>query len=561
MGSFRYAGTANLYERDGVFYLRYQLSSKQRTLVGCREIRKSLKTRAFTEARYFCSLAGLILNQVFKELEKMTLDQAIVPELARQYLHQRLEKINQRPDALDTPYPEIDIDAELQRVAGATRRHRLETTEGQLVKTFFGGDMMSAHITEAAVNICTENGVEWKQLTYAQKLAVVRTLSRAELEALRIYKETLSGNYAETGIKDPMFLNSPSGTGLASGGASCQNAKTYSLEEVAAKHLAYVQASNAVKTVQDYRRMHERLKKHLDGEILIHQVSKDDVRSFRDLLGRPASVKGKPPSNTTVNKYFGFLKAFLNWAVSEGYLDASPVGQMKIAKGSEVDTEVEPFDEKDLSVLLSSPLFAGYKGERFYARPGPVKKQRAEYWCFMIALLSGMRLGEIVQLTRHDVRKHEDVWVFDINKGDGKKSVKTAAGCRLVPVHPKLLEFGLLEWIKKNSKKGSGGRVFPTMQSGASGDPANKASKRLNSYLVKIGIKKGRAKCVHSLRHTFIDQMRNQNAQEYLIKKVVGHSDTGVTSQYGNGASLKACQDMVAKCHEHLDFGCINVTV
>jgi hypothetical protein len=94
MGRLRYAGIANLYERDGVFYFRYQLPSKQRTLLGCREFRKSLKTRDPFEARLRCVVAGSFMNSIMQELDAMmTLNVEVVPDLACNYLRQRLDHL------------------------------------------------------------------------------------------------------------------------------------------------------------------------------------------------------------------------------------------------------------------------------------------------------------------------------------------------------------------------------------------------------------------------------------------------------------------------------------
>lgn len=92
MSGFRHVGTANLYERDGVFYFRRQLSSKLRIVVGSSEIRKSLRTRDLRDARERCCLAGFALNNALRKINAMmTLEIDVAPMLARKYLNDQLD--------------------------------------------------------------------------------------------------------------------------------------------------------------------------------------------------------------------------------------------------------------------------------------------------------------------------------------------------------------------------------------------------------------------------------------------------------------------------------------
>ena len=68
------------------------------------------------------------------------------------------------------------------------------------------------------------------------------------------------------------------------------------------------------------------------------------------------------------------------------------------------------------------------------------------YWVVNIAAYTGARLREIVQLTINDLELKDNIWCFSFNKRNGEK-IKNLSSCRHVPVHPKLLEFGLLDYL------------------------------------------------------------------------------------------------------------------
>ncbi len=69
-------------------------------------------------------------------------------------------------------------------------------------------------------------------------------------------------------------------------------------------------------------------------------------------------------------------------------------------------------------------------------------------------------MQEILQLYLEDIYEKEGIWAFDLNENHSDKKLKTPQSRRLVPLHNKLIELGLLElW---QTRKGEGGyeRLF-----------------------------------------------------------------------------------------------------
>jgi integrase len=141
-----------------------------------------------------------------------------------------------------------------------------------------------------------------------------------------------------------------------------------------------------------------------------------------------------------------------------------------------------------------------------------------------------MRLGEILQLLKSDVKEESGVWYFDVNKGDGK-TLKTSSSKRRVPIHCALIDLGLLDLIKSGQPSG---RVFPEIKKGADGYHSHHFSKWWGRYAKQIGFKSPRT-AFHSLRHNFMDALRAAELPEYINKALVGHADKSVHSQYGGG--------------------------
>ena len=155
-----------------------------------------------------------------------------------------------------------------------------------------------------------------------------------------------------------------------------------------------------------------------------------------------------------------------------------------------------------------------------------------------------MRLGEILQLLKLDVREENGIWYFDVNKDEGK-SLKTASSKRRVPLHRVLLDLGFLDYVRSGHQSG---RIFPEIKKGADGYHSHHFSKWWGRYSKQIGFKSPRT-AFHSFRHNFADALRAADLPEYINKALVGHSDKSVHGQYGGGAvlsQLKAAIDKVS---------------
>ena len=119
------------------------------------------------------------------------------------------------------------------------------------------------------------------------------------------------------------------------------------------------------------------------------------------------------------------------------------------------------------------PTFTGHLlGSR--NKPGPILAQDHIYWSYVIMIVTGMRPAEVAQLEIPDLMLvagqgiyYFDLRPFDPAKGrvarEDMKRLKTASAARLVPVHPALIELGLLERANTLAKLGHT-RLIPDCQ-------------------------------------------------------------------------------------------------
>ena len=121
----------------------------------------------------------------------------------------------------------------------------------------------------------------------------------------------------------------------------------------------------------------------------------------------------------------------------------------------------------------------------------------------------------------------DGIWAINFNADSEDKSVKTEAGNRVIPLHPKLLNLGLLDYI--NQIKGQNyHKLFPNLKRMRSTGYGTMISRWFAKYLKKLGIKK-KGKNFHSFRHTVVNKLTNQKVYEPFIRELIGHSHGSIT--------------------------------
>ncbi len=86
--------------------------------------------------------------------------------------------------------------------------------------------------------------------------------------------------------------------------------------------------------------------------------------------------------------------------------------------------------------MLPDP-FAQHTGAQSHSRwlqqGSVILNDTGRYWLPLIALYTGCRLGEVMQMTKADVKTEGEITYFDIND-DGDKTVKTGTSIRKIPL-------------------------------------------------------------------------------------------------------------------------------
>lgn len=130
------------------------------------------------------------------------------------------------------------------------------------------------------------------------------------------------------------------------------------------------------------------------------------------------------------------------------------------------------------------------------------------YWAINILYYTGMRVGELSQITKEDYIEVNGVKCISINRDNGKK-VKNDASIRNIPICDKLLALNI--WEKK-----------PVMKYGD-----NRTMAAITKAFKLISLKRS----THCFRHSISNRLRDTNADDSTRAFILGHSVDAITDR------------------------------
>lgn len=342
--------------------------------------------------------------------------------------------------------------------------------------------------------------------------------------------------------------------------------KTVVLAQLMEEFLADRRRENMrMKVAIDYRFLFRIMGEAIGEGKLLRDIDRDDCKAVRDLVSRlPAhanklypkltlkqaaergTAEGQPRlKQTTINSYLEKMSALFNYAVREERMDRNPA--QKLAENAAQHTEVDryPFSEDQLKAIFSAPIFTGCKnGRNGWAVPGSEHPKEAKYWIPLIALYQGMRLNEICQLSAEDFRSSGGIHYFHVRPINGNR-VKTEAGERKVPLHPKLEQLGFLDYHAQILKDGKD-RLFPELKQDGRGYFSDGFQKWFSRLLDKQNARAPKTS-FHSFRHCWRDAVREAGIPQERVRLLGGWKRTAVDERYGSNLSLKTLKEEVEK--------------
>ena len=233
--------------------------------------------------------------------------------------------------------------------------------------------------------------------------------------------------------------------------------------------------------------------------------------------------KEKRRALKTINDNFSSIRAIFTKACKDGVIDRNVADSVEYEIDQTPDKERRaPYDDNDIHTIFTHTHFTENKWRKVAKTESPAPYT---FWLFPLALFTGARMNELLQLEKKNVTQFENYWYLDIkNEFDPKtgkkiKSVKNDNSIRKIPIADKLIQMGFLRFVE-SCKSNS---LFPEVGKVKTGKKA--AAKKLNYRLNSMGVNIKGQKTFHSLRHTFVTRAINMGAKPIFVGAVTGHLD------------------------------------
>jgi integrase len=282
------------------------------------------------------------------------------------------------------------------------------------------------------------------------------------------------------------------------------------------------------------------LLKLIIGDIDIKEIDRSACVRCRDMLRRippgyrrkkelcnlPAvelvKVKSDGLAVKTVNIHMQLLSSILSSAVRYEYMQSNPAEGLSLSQTKRPEEQRSPFSTLDLQLITEN-----------------LPSNSAEKWIPLVAMFSGMRLEEIAQLTPDNIRTIEGILCFDLTS---VKNLKTTSASRIIPVHSTLLKRDFAGYVQSvPASRNLWGLVAYR------GGYGKRYGKVFGRWLRK-NITSDKNKVFHSFRHSVADVLKLAVVQEPLVKQIMGHANTDITTgRYGSKYPVKVVQEAVEK--------------
>lgn len=235
-------------------------------------------------------------------------------------------------------------------------------------------------------------------------------------------------------------------------------------------------------------------------------------------------------SDTTVNRNVTILSGFLKYARARGMRPGEPIEFTDLRRSDRRDPRDArlAFSDDDVRKIAAHPVWSSDFATR---RDSGIGEKGGLYWGPIIADLSGTRREEILGMKLDDVITDHEIPYFKIQRNSNRQ-LKNLSSERVIPVHSRLIELGLLDHIATLRQQGET-NLFPDLQPkkalGSFGDVFYKQWKpALDTQLEE----RAERRTFHSFRHRVISTLRHDTSvAESFVKDLVGHQHNSETDR------------------------------
>ena len=273
----------------------------------------------------------------------------------------------------------------------------------------------------------------------------------------------------------------------------------------------------AARTITDFRGKVQSLIAfvgHDDAE----KITRADVGRWITHLRLEKGLTAK----TVSHKYLTAVRAVYRVALDDGTLTTDSTAGIRLKTGRRLKLRETSFSDEEAKIIL----FHAQKAPQADSGVSETNKQ-ARRWIPWICAHTGARGAEIAQLRKIDFMVLGGIHCIEITPDAG--SVKTGQ-FRRVPLHPQLIEIGLLDFVKSRP---DGPLFYKPSGRGGNGQAAGVRG-NIGEWVREVaGITDKRVQPNHAWRHRFKTVARNCGIESQTSDAITGHDSGNEGNKYG----------------------------
>ena len=272
-------------------------------------------------------------------------------------------------------------------------------------------------------------------------------------------------------------------------------------------------ANTIASYMRDIRQYSQWLQEHIGIDVVdAQQLNISDYLSYLEENGR---------SGATLSRSLASLKNFYSYVVSTGFIEKTPVVDVRVERGEKKIPQI--LTGREIELLLSQPICVDAKGYRDKAM-------------LEVMYATGIRVTELIDLNISDVNLDLGI----IKCAGTKKS-------RAIPLYPAALR-ALTNYLDNVRMAMVADPQEEALFVNVNGIRMSRQGfwKILKHYQSTAHIEKEITP--HTLRHSFAVHLLENGADIGSVQELMGHSDISSTQVYTNLISQKL-KNVYAKCH------------
>lgn len=293
---------------------------------------------------------------------------------------------------------------------------------------------------------------------------------------------------------------------------------------------------------------------------MVHEITRRECLDFNEALshiplhakkrgihiGAAAEILLNPPtildedgeptypetiSARTCNDHLTNMSGFFSWAIKAGRsFEPNPFENSMRHSDGDMDGGAEAFLQEELLKIFDSNSLMKVKRPHIF-------------WGPLLLLFTGARANEIACLNLDDIIVENGIRCMSLKHRPRKKPdtiehrqvdvqrLKNNHSRRIIPLHPKLWEIGLQDYLDDVKSLGAT-RVFPNLPLSSKDKRERNLSRDVNNYLKKVGVHNPRTKVMHSFRDTVADALGLSDMDDARADQWTGHAPVGIKAKH-----------------------------